>query len=50
VGWLLADRLRVGLDLGSRAAHFVVDGFPERDVTTGSTRVLLRVDWVRGEY
>lgn len=50
VGWLLADRVRVGIDAVTIAARYVEEGFPERDVTAGSARVLLRIDWVRGEY
>jgi hypothetical protein len=50
LGWLFAERVRIGLDVGSVAARYVVEGFPERRVTAGSTRVLMRVDWVRGEY
>lgn len=44
------ERFRLGVDLQVGLGELVVQGLAERRVVEGSTRAVLRLDWVRGEY
>jgi hypothetical protein len=44
------QRYRIGLVMDARTAHFVQQGIADRTLRLSSSQLLLRVDWVRGEY
>jgi hypothetical protein len=44
------ERYRIGLVMDARTAHFVQQGIADRTVRLSSSQLLVRIDWVRGEY
>jgi hypothetical protein len=44
------QRYRIGLVMDARTAQFVQQGVADRTLRLSSSRLLLRIDWVRGEY
>ena len=44
------ERYRIGLAMDARTGRFVQQGIPDRTVRLSSSLLLVRLDWVRGEY
>lgn len=54
VGMLLpeinGERYRLGFLMDARSGHFIEQGVSQRSLRVSSSLLLLRIDWVRGEY